>query len=168
MKLSQEILNNIKQGKPVDIAMIPGHITTPVMPQEVYDIEVDTKGHQFKKVINADKFIAWIEQVNNATLDQDADISEKSIVGSTFATSCNLAKQDINNNREVIDGEELTGFIWNSQAVSLKGAQIEKALNAFSQVIENSIIPVPASVSNPSLPDYDNLEELRNYMSGRG
>ena len=171
-KLNEELLTRIKEGKPVDTAMIPGHLSTPKMPDDVFTVIVDTKGNEFKKVIDNGKFFEWIEKVASISANAKAPIENKAIVGSTFVTACESAKGDIERHIQEIDGAEVSGFTWTYgtnklQSVSLQGKEIQKAIKLFSKVRENAIEPIPAAQGNPNLPDMTNLQELQNYMSGR-
>ena len=176
-KLNQDILDAIKEGKGVDTAMIPGHVSTPTIPEEVLTPLVNhTTGKVYKKVINPVKFVEWIESVAAANLDENQDMSMKSIKGSNFERSCDVAKKEIETNVETVDGEKVSGFRWFVEgtltSVSLKGEElIDRATNAFAQVLETTIVPIEArSRKLPTVLDPEELnrqEEIVYYMSRR-
>ena len=174
-KLNQNILDAIKEGKGVDTAMIPGHVDTPKMPADVMDVK-SVKGYEFKKTINAERFIAWIETIAQNNQNQNADIAEKAIAGSQFAVECYLAQKSIKKHEKNIAGERYSGFVWNYQtgtpkSVSLEGDMIDRAANAFAQAMETMIVPIEAkSKKLPTVIDPEEInrqEEIVEYLSTR-
>ena len=139
----QELLEDIKEGRPVDAGMIPGWINTPVMPEEVFDIEYNSKGEEFKRSINAGKWINWINEVAEATVDPEADMESKSIAGTHFHSQCDSAYSSVMRNLE--ENKGYTGAVWiengNPYSIALEGANIITAKVALQKVLANTIKP---------------------------
>ena len=136
--LNENMLNAIKEGKKVSRSHIPGYVVTPVIPDIVFDKEFTKTGEEFKRTINVDYFINFLENVARANTSPAADISLKSIQNSTFYRQCVIARNDMsrNNNR---------GFVWlingKAYSVALDAIQATSMNKALTSVIDTSVVP---------------------------
>lgn len=168
--MTQELLEKIKSGEAVDEALIPGHIKTPRIPDSVFTIVKKPNGEIFKRYLEADKWIAWINSVADTTIDDLADLSEKAIVGSEFYNKCKLSFGDI-----VRNGKELTGTTWIQAGVpysiSLQGNQVNAAKEALLRIRDNAIVPLTTTVKTGLNIDHntwaDQAKDLDDIVSGR-
>ena len=173
MKLSEDLLQKIKEGKPVDTNMIPGHISTPKMPGEVYNIEYNQDGTEFKRTIDADRWIDWINSVAVASADENADITLKSIVNSSFYDNCHFAYMTITKHIKDINGEKHSGAFWSegghTYSVSLINDQITRAIDALVAVNEHSIVAKSNNIFAPktALRAMMDPEAARDIINGR-
>ena len=140
-KITEELLEKIKAGKVVDSAMLMGNISTPVIPDEVFTIVYKANGEEFKRYLEADKWIAWLNSVTEKNIDPEVDLEEKAIVGTKFYNQCELSYREINRRRE----GDRSGTIWLYQAtpysIALEGKQIDDAKKALSQVHASAFAP---------------------------
>lgn len=168
--MTQELLEKIKSGEAVDEALIPGHIKTPKIPGTVFTIVKKPNGEIFKRYLEADKWIAWINSVADKTTDDLANLTEKAIVGSDFYNKCKLSYGDI-----VRNGKELSGTTWIQDGVpysiSLKGDQITAATEALLRIRDNAIAPLTTTVKTGLNIDHnvwsDQTRDLDDIVSGR-
>ena len=149
MKLSETLLQNIKDGKSVDLNMVPGHIATPQMPEEIFDIEYTKDGSEFKRSINSDKWISWIQSVGKANKRKTADISEKTISQSKFYFLCHHSHTSIVKNMQKIGEDLYSGLIWTygeqAYSISLKNEQVRASLRALKEAVKHPVEPVSNS-----------------------
>ena len=149
MKLSENLLQSITEGKPVDITMIPGHISTPAMPEEIFDIEYNQDGTEFKRTINADKWISWLQDVGKANRRKKSDISSKAIAQSKFYHECHIASKFISKNIEKVGDDTYSGVIWSlsdkTYTIGLKNEQITEAIKALKKALDHSVTPISAN-----------------------
>lgn len=161
-KLTSELLESIKLRQPIDTNLIPGYISTPVLPDEVFTIVKKANGEEFKRYLEADKWIAWLNSVADKTVDPEAEMTEKVIAGSKFHAQCELSS------KEIVKTEEngMAGTIWldrgNLYSISLAGDKIQEALDALQRVQECAIMPIPEDVVN--LEDKYDTEKAATYL----
>lgn len=141
-KISEELLDKIKAGKAVDSAMLVGNISTPVIPDEVFTIVYKANGEEFKRYLEADKWIAWLNSVAEKNIDPEADLEEKAIVGTKLYNQCELSIREIDRKRN----GDLSGTIWlynaNPYTIALQGKQIDEAKNALAKVHSTAFVPM--------------------------
>ena len=143
-KITEKLLTQIKEGEVVDSAMLVGHIATPTIPNEVFTYVRKANGEIFKKYLEADKWIAWLNSVAEKNVDPEADLTEKAIVGSRFYRICNRSLNEI----ELKERQNMSGTIWiengNSYSITLAGKQIDQAKLALLNVQETAVKPLVA------------------------
>ena len=130
---TEQLLEDIKNGKPVDTAMIPGHVHTPVMPKEVFAV----------KDGRAALFIAYLRKVAVSTAHPKADITERVIENTHFHKSCQSAYGDLCSEYDEIRG---LGCTWIHEgrlcAVPMTAREVKKAKEALESILENVLVPV--------------------------
>lgn len=178
MNKREELLDDIKDGKPVDIAFIPGHLNTPELSEEVFDVEKSKSGIVFKKNINPEKFITYIENLIRQSNNPECPIESRVIVGSRFYDNVVNACDSINKHVKTVDIPnqgltKMSGFIWmgkdSNYPVSLEGNQIKRCFDALYQLGNEAIKPIPDSKLD-KLDDRLPSEKIKDYddiISGR-
>ena len=156
---TEELLESIKNGKAVESSMINGWIHTPAMPEEVFNIEYNSKGEEVKRSINPAEWIKWINSVAEASADQEADIEQKSIVGTRFHSQCESAYASFM--KHLSENKGYTGAVWLEKgtpySIPFEGANIITAKVALEKVLQNSIQPK----------NFDNIADRFNRESER-
>lgn len=167
--LAQELYDKIKAGQPVDTSAIPSAISTPDIPDEVFTIVRKANGEEFKRYLEADNWIDWLNSVADKTEDEQAPIEEKAIVGTNFYDQCKLSYREI-----VKHGEEMSGTVWLYKgapySISLQGEKIQLAKDALMRVAECAIVPVSNNIADREadlLHVRERQQDIIDYVNGR-
>jgi len=166
----KELLELIDKNAPITEPLFMPNINTPRIPDEVFTIIYKQNGEEFKRYLEADKFIAWIASVADKSKDPQADIAEKCIGRTKFYEQCQSTLKSIEHN--IKQGNDLlTGFVWldkgNLYSVSLNVEQVSNALKAFTAVTENAVQPRIVE-SMADLYDKEKQHDMKEIISGRG
>ena len=137
---SENVLNKIKNGEFISNPELAA-INTPVLPESVFDIEKSSNGVEFKRTINTDRLIEWL----NASA-QAKEIDKAFIKGTTAHANLTHGLQTIDAKLEVNDGVARTGLIWfeagKAYPVSLVGTEnIEAMKQALQLCRQNAFTP---------------------------
>lgn len=164
----QELLELIEKNAPITEPLFLPNINTPRIPDEVFTIVTKANGEEFKRYLEADKFLPWLDEVANNSINPEADIREKCIERTQFYQQCEMALKSIEGHLK--DNNELTGFTWinngNPYSVSLQGANIIKASAVLSKVMANAVQPrIVETVAD--LYDRDRQHDLKDIISGK-
>lgn len=167
----KELLELIAKNAPITDPVFMPNINTPRIPDEVFTIIYKQNGEEFKRYLEADKFIPWIASVAEKSNDPEADISEKCIARTKFYDQCENALKTIESNIKQDDGL-MSGFVWNYngdlKSVSLSNEQISDAVNAFTAVVQSAVKPRIVESVADMYDRRDNQSDYRDIISGKG
>lgn len=175
---NNNFLNNLRLGRPVEEQDI-AHLTTPRIPDETWTIITKENGEFFKRYLEADKFLAFLDSVVINNLDTNSDINTKSVKDSPFVQQCELTARLL---QKRLANNDSLGFVWSDSShsqedaytyngkdgktnihypstfsVALTPELAQKYLDTLHQISETSIIPI-YSLNAPSY--YVNFKEL--------
>ena len=168
--LTQELYEKIKAGEAVDTTSIQGYINTPEIPDDVFTIVKNAKGEEFKRYIEAGKWISWINSVADKTQDTEAPIEEKAIVGTHFYKQCEFSYREIQRNE--FNGLSGTRWLCNGAlySISIQGKEIQDATVALKRIAECAIVPVSNNIAEKeadAVHTRERQQDIIEYVNGR-
>ena len=156
-----DTLNKIREGQSVEQFEL-NNVKTPIIPDQYWTIVRKDNGEEFKRYLELDKFVAYLNKIAQNNQNSEIDVQFRSIAGTPFYRQCQDAVYFLD--KQFKQGDTL-GVRWlvNGNVYSLGGFTQEEAstlMNAFNAVIETS--------HQPDMGPANKFMENFDYMDGFG